>query len=91
MPMTIEEARRNPHWLTFGHNDFSFSNILREQLTPYEKNVLYSLKKQYCVRARDMPKLAIIDMEYSSLNFRGIDVGTFAHGLGLSEDNGQIK
>ena len=30
MPMTIEEAKENPHWLTFGHNDFHRYNILRE-------------------------------------------------------------
>ena len=30
MPMTIEDAKMNPHWLVFGHNDISWGNILRE-------------------------------------------------------------
>ena len=34
MPMTIEEARMNPHWLTFGHNDMGPANILREHMDP---------------------------------------------------------
>ena len=49
-----------------------------------------------------MPKLALIDMEYSSLEFRGKDLCIFIlgglipgseqeFGVGFTEDNGQIK
>ena len=49
-----------------------------------------------------MPKLALIDMEYSSLDFRGIDLCMFVlgdtvpgseqeFGVGFTEEDGQIK
>lgn len=49
-----------------------------------------------------MPKLALIDMEYSSLDFRGKDLSIFVlgsvisgseqkYGVGFTEDDGQIK
>jgi hypothetical protein len=49
-----------------------------------------------------MPKLALIDMEYSSLDFRGKDLSIFLlgglikgseqkYGVGFTEDDGQIK